>query len=79
VRSGLKALLGAFGGVILALLAVRGLSANTGRLSVIERVMAGGMMGGGVLGMLVGLLFWALVVALVVGLWVWLIQARTRR
>jgi hypothetical protein len=79
VRSGLKALLGAFGGVILALLAVRGLAANTERLSVIESVMAGGIMGGGVLGTLVGLLFWALVVVLVVGLWVWLIQARHRR
>jgi hypothetical protein len=63
----LKTLLGALGGVILALLAVEGLSANTQGLSVIDRVM-GGMMGGGVLGMLVGLLFWALVVALVVGL-----------
>ena len=79
MRNRLKSLLGAFGGVILALLAVRSLSANTESLNVIERVMAGGMMGGGVLGMLVGLLFWALVVALVVGLWVWLIQARTRR
>jgi hypothetical protein len=75
----LKALLGAFGGVILALLAVRGLSANTESLSVMERVMAGGIMGGGVLGMLLGLLFWALVVALVVGLGVWLIQGRQRR
>jgi uncharacterized membrane protein (DUF441 family) len=79
LRTVLKALLGAFGGVILALLAVRGLSANGESLSVIERVMAGGVMGGAVLGMLVGLLFWALVVALVVGLGVWLIQARTRR
>ena len=75
----MKALLGAFGEVILALLAARGLSANTESLSVMERVMAGGIMGGGVLGMLLGLLFWALVVALVVGLGVWLIQGRQRR
>ena len=75
----MKTLLGALGGVILALLAVGGLSANTQGLSVIERVMGGGMMGGGVLGMLVGLLFWALVVALVVGLVARLVtQARHR-
>lgn len=79
MRNGLKALLGAFGGVTLALLAVWGLSANTERLNVIERVMAGGIMGRGALGTLVGLLFWALAVVLVVGLWVWLIQARHRR
>ena len=75
----MKTLAGALGGVILALLAVGGLSANTQSFGVIERVMAGGAMGGGVLGMLAGLLFWALVVALVVGLVTWLVtQARHR-
>ena len=79
MRNGLKTLLGALGGVILALLSVGGLSANIQSLSVVERVMAGGTMGGGVLGMLAGLLFWALVVALVVGLVTWLVtQARHR-
>lgn len=79
MRNGLKALFGAFCGLIVALLAVRSLSANSQSTSVIERVMAGGMMDG-VLGMLLGLLFWAFVVALVVGLWVWLvIQVRDRR
>jgi hypothetical protein len=75
----LKTLLGALGGVILALLAVGGLSANTQSLSLVERVMGGSIMGGGVLGMLVGLLFWSLVVALVVGLVARLVtQARHR-
>ena len=79
MRNGLKTLLGALGGVILALLAVGGLSANTQSLSVIERVMAGGTMGGGVLGMLAGLLFWALVVALVAGLVAWLVTQDRHR
>jgi uncharacterized membrane protein len=70
----LKSLLGALGGVILALLAVRSLSANTQSYGLIDQVM-GGMIGGGALGMLLGLLFWALVVVLVV----WLItQTRIR-
>ena len=75
----MKALFGAFCGLIVALLAVRSLSANIRSISVIERVMAGGTFGGGVLGVVLGLLFWALVVALMVGLWVWLIQLRNRR
>lgn len=74
VRNGLKTLLGALGGVILALLAVRSLFADTQTYGLLERVM-----GGGVLGMLVGLRFWALIVALVAGVVVWLVtQTRDR-
>ena len=72
MRNVSKSLLGALGGVILALLAVRSLSANTQSYGLIDQVM-GGMIGGGVLGMLFGLLFWAFVVVLVAGLVVWLV------
>ena len=67
MSDGVKVLLGALGGVIVALLLAGGFSGGG---------MGYGMMGGSLLGMLFTLLFWALIVALLV---VWIVNQTQRR
>ena len=70
MSDGLKILLGALGGAIVALLLAGGFSGSG---------MGYGMMGGGLFGMLLAGLFWLLLLALLVAVVVWIFNQAQRR
>jgi uncharacterized membrane protein len=72
MSDGVKILLAALGGAIVALLLAGGFS--DGGMGGMGQMMSGGMMGGNLFGMLFGFLFWALIVALLVVLVVWIFE-----
>jgi hypothetical protein len=74
MRDGVKILLGALGGAIVALLLLDSYSGG-----MMGQMMSGSMMGGGAFGMLFALLFWVLIVALIVALAVWIFNQAQRR
>jgi hypothetical protein len=87
MSDGLKILLGALGGAILALLLVGGFSGSGTGYGMMGgmgqmmggSMMGGSMMGGGLFGMLFAGLFWLLLLALLVAVVVWIFNQLQRR
>jgi uncharacterized membrane protein len=82
MSDGLKILLGALGGAILALLLAGGFSGSGmgyGMMGGMGQMMGGSMMGGGLFGLLFAGLFWLLLLALLVAVVVWIFNQAQRR
>jgi uncharacterized membrane protein len=81
MSDGLKILLGALGGAILALLLAGGFSGSGmgyGMMGGMGQMMGGSMMGGGLFGLLFAGLFWLLLLDLLVAV-VWIFNQAQRR
>jgi hypothetical protein len=82
MSDGLKILLGALGGAVVALLLAGGFSRSGmgyGIMGGMGQMMGGSMMGGGIFGALFAGLLWILLAALVVAVVIWIFNQAQRR